>query len=232
LRGRFLSADATDRDSPLLAGNGRLIAWAGLVAAVAALEFAARFSSGTPDRNVLYEYSTAVGSALVYTVFLLIVLAIAGWRTDLLALRRPASWPIALGLGLLVLIGIYVIMAITEPLLHGGREQGLTPTSWQPDRAGAFVANFVVVAVFAPIVEELTFRGLGYSLLVRFGRWTAIVLVGACFALDHGLVQAFPELFAFGCSLTWLRSRTGSVYPGMLLHGTFNSLALVLAVTT
>jgi hypothetical protein len=48
-------------------------------------------------------------------------------------------------------------MAITEPLLHGGREQGLTPTSWQPDRAGAFAANFVVVAVYAPIVEELTF---------------------------------------------------------------------------
>ena len=91
-------------------------------------------------------------------------------------------------------------MAITEPILHGGREQGLTPTSWQPDHAGAFVANFVVVAVFAPIVEELTFRGLGYCLLERFGRWTAIVVVGACFALDHGLVQAFPELFVFGCA--------------------------------
>jgi diaminopimelate decarboxylase len=84
----------------------------------------------------------------------------------------------------------------------------------------------------APFVEELTFRGVGYSLLARYGRWTSILIVGACFALDHGLVQAFPELFIFGCALAWLRSNTTSVFPGLLLHATFNSIALVAAVAT
>jgi membrane protease YdiL (CAAX protease family) len=35
----------------------------------------------------------------------------------------------------------------------------------------------------------------------------------------------------FGAVLAWLRARTDSVYPGMLLHASFNLVALVLAVT-
>jgi membrane protease YdiL (CAAX protease family) len=29
----------------------------------------------------------------------------------------------------------------------------------------------------------------------------------------------------------WLRARTDSVYPGMLLHATFNAVALLVAVS-
>jgi len=210
--------------------NPRLLLWFALVGSVAAIQYAGRLSSGTPDRNVLYHYSTAFGSAFVYAVLLVIVLAIAGWRTELLAMHRPRSWPQALGLALCLLVGIYVAVAILDPFLHGGREQGLTPTGWEPNHAGAYIANGIVVAVIAPIVEELTYRGLGYSLLERYGQWVAIVVVGVCFALDHGLIQAFPELALFGCGLAWLRMKTTSVYPGMLVHGTFNGIALVAAV--
>jgi len=82
-----------------------------------------------------------------------------------------------------------------------------------------------------PFVEELTFRGLGFSLLARFGRAPAILLVGILFGLAHGLVLSLPVIVAFGCILAWVRSRTRSVFPGMLLHGLFNLIALVVAVT-
>ena len=36
---------------------------------------------------------------------------------------------------------------------------------------------------------------------------------------------------AFGCTLAWIRARTDSVIPGMFLHGLFNLVALVAAVT-
>jgi len=209
----------------------RLAWWSGLVLGLGALQYAGRFSEGEPDRDVLYRYSTAVGGAVVYGVILVVVLVIAGFRRDLLALRAPRSWKAALGLSVAVLVGVYVAIAILDPFLHAGREQGLTPTGWQPEHAGAYVANFVVVAGLAPLVEELTFRGLGYSLLEGFGRWLAILVVGVAFALDHGLVQAFPELAIFGCALAWLRSRTLSVYPGMAVHATFNAIALIAAVT-
>jgi membrane protease YdiL (CAAX protease family) len=83
----------------------------------------------------------------------------------------------------------------------------------------------------APVVEELTFRGLGYSLLTRYGRWTAIIGTGLAFALAHGLVNAFPILAAFGIGLAYLRSRVDSVYPGMIVHGLFNAIALTVAVS-
>ena len=116
------------------------------------------------------------------------------------------------------------------PLLEPGREQGVTPDTWQPEHAAAYIANGIVIVMVAPIVEELTFRGLGYSVLARYGRWVAIIGTGLAFALAHGLVDAFPLLAAFGFGLAYLRSRVDSVYPGMIVHGLFNAVALTVAV--
>jgi membrane protease YdiL (CAAX protease family) len=210
--------------------NTRLALWATFVLALIAIQYASRFAEGTPDPDVLYEYSTAAGAAGVYVFLLLIVLAISGWSRSLLALRQPESWRRALALMGLLLVGIWIAIAILEPFLHGGKEQGLTPPGWKPEHAGAYAANFLVVAGLGPVVEELTFRGLGFSLLARFGLWPAVLLVGAAFALAHGLLNAFPELALFGCALAWLRAHTDSVYPGIVLHSLFNAIALIAAV--
>jgi membrane protease YdiL (CAAX protease family) len=209
----------------------RLAAWIGFIALVSAIGYASRFTAGRPDRNALYEWSTAVAELTVFAVIFAVTLAIAGAQRNLLALRRPASWRRALLLCLLLLVVVYGVIAAIDPLLHGGREQGLTPTGWQPRHASAYAANFAVVAGVAPFTEELLFRGLGFSLLARFGRWPAILAVGVAFGLYHGLVQALPELVLFGCALAWLRAKTASVFPGMLLHATFNAIALIAAVT-
>jgi membrane protease YdiL (CAAX protease family) len=44
-------------------------------------------------------------------------------------------------------------------------------------------------------------------------------------------VLALPIIVAFGVVLAWIREQTDSVIPGMFLHGTFNLIALVAAVT-
>jgi membrane protease YdiL (CAAX protease family) len=209
----------------------KLFWWSLLVVALGGIQYLGRFTEGAPDRDVLYQYSTAVGALVVYAFVFLCVLAIAGRQRDLLAFRRPRSWPIGLGLAFLLLVGVYITIAVIDPLFHGAREQGLTPSGWEPEHAGAYAANFVVVAGIAPLVEESLFRGLGYSLLVRYGHWLAIGIVGVAFAFDHGLVNAFLELALFGCALAWLRSRTESILPGMIVHATFNAIALVAAVT-
>ena len=209
----------------------RLVAWILFVALISGVAYASRFTAGRPDRNALYQWSTAIGELTVFAVILAVTLAITGGRRELLALNRPASWRQALLLCLLLLIVVYAAIAAIDPLLHGGREQGLTPTGWQPHHAAAYGANFVVIAAVAPFVEELLFRGLGFALLERFGRWQTILAVGLAFGLYHGLVQALPELALFGCALAWLRMKTRSVIPGMLLHSAFNAIALIAAVT-
>ena len=209
-----------------------LAAWTAFVVLFATLTYSLRFTEGKPPKDLLYRWSTVESGLLQFAVIAVIAYGIAGLgnRRQLLALRRPTSWPraaaIAGGVALIMLLLANTLGRVLDP----GREQGVTPDVWRPDRAAEYVANGVVICIVAPIVEELVFRGLGYSLLMRFGRWTAIVLVGVAFGLAHGLVEAFPFLAALGAGLAYLRSRVDSVYPGIVVHALFNATALVLAV--
>jgi membrane protease YdiL (CAAX protease family) len=219
-------------------GHKRLAFWILFVGLIAALNYAARFSGGgsvsrgSSDQEV-YRYSTFAGGTILYAVWLGIVLLIVVDRFDLLALRPPWRWGRALALGVAVIVGIFawegVVAALPLPE-SPGKEQGLTPTHWEPAHAGAFAANLVLFAVIAPFVEELTFRGAGQSLLRFLGRAPSILLVGLAFGLAHGLVEALLVLVPFGVALAWLRDRTNSVLPGMLVHALFNSAALAVAV--
>ena len=214
----------------------RLIAWTSLVAAIAALNYAARFSTSSGSksaRDVVYSYSTFAGGMVLYAIWVGIVFVIARPRFDLLAMRSPRSWLRAAGLAIGAIVAIYLCEAVVSliPLPQSpGKEQGLTPTHWESAHAGAFAANLVLFVLVAPFVEELTFRGLGQSLLLFLGRWPSIVLVGFAFGLAHGLLEALLVLVPFGIILAYLRDRTDSVYPGMVVHGIFNGVALAAAV--
>ena len=219
-------------------GRTRLVCWSIFVALIGALNYAARFSgasgsSGGVSHQEIYSYSTFVGGTVIYGVWLGIVLLIAIDRFDLLALRRPRGWFRALGLAASVVVGIFVWEAVISllPLPESpAKEQGITNVPWEPAHAGAFAANLVLFAVIAPFVEELTFRGEGQSLLLFLGRVPSILIVGIAFGLAHGLVEALIVLVPFGIALAWLRDRTDSVLPGMLVHGFFNGTALALIV--
>ena len=211
----------------------RLAWWALLVGVLAALAYASRASGGKPPENALYQWGTAISAAILYAVVLGLVLLIAKGAParQLLALRRPRSWPKALGLSFAILIGILVVGAALDPFLNAGKEQGLAPTGWESSRAAPFAANVVVVAIIAPIVEELTYRGLGFGVLRPYGELMAILWVGIAFGLAHGLVEGLLILSLFGMGLAFLRSRSDSVYPPMLLHAAFNGFALAVSVT-
>jgi membrane protease YdiL (CAAX protease family) len=200
----------------------------------ATLSYTLRFTSGKPPKDLLYKWSTVAGTLFQFAVIAAIIYGIAGLSGDrrgVFALRQPTSWRTAIRIGIGVGIGILILTIILTPLLEPGREQGVTPDTWQPEHAAAYIANGIVIVMVAPIVEELTFRGLGYSVLARYGRWVAIIGTGLAFALAHGLVDAFPLLAAFGFGLAYLRSRVDSVYPGMIVHGLFNAVALTVAVS-
>jgi membrane protease YdiL (CAAX protease family) len=200
------------------------------VSLLAALAYGLRATSGKPDPQLLYEWSSVANSVIQDAILLAVVLAIAGFSARRLALRPPRSLWRTLGTLGLALIAIYVFEIVYTALVHPGNEQGLTPSHWEPRHAAAYVANSVVICTWIPFVEELTFRGLGYTLLERLGRWPAIAIVGVTFGLAHGLVLSFPVIALFGAVLAWIRARTDSVVPGMVLHGAFNAVALVVAV--
>jgi membrane protease YdiL (CAAX protease family) len=212
--------------------RGRLTAWIALVSVLALLGYASRATGGKPPKNAAFHYSTAISGFVQYGIILGIVLAIARPDLRLLALRRPSSYSRVLSTAIVVFFAVYATTAVVSAFSNPGREQGLTPDKWDPHRATPFAVNFLVFVAVAPVVEELTFRGLGYSLLEPLGRVTAILSVGVAFGLAHGLLEGLPILIVFGAGLALLRSRTDSVYPGMFVHAAFNAIALIVSVTT
>jgi hypothetical protein len=212
----------------------KLFWWFVLVGGVSAISYAGRLTGGKPPKNALYQYSTAVSELILFAIILAFVFLIARGlpKRETFALRRPASWGRAIGLAFAVLIVIVISNAALNPLLHGGREQGLAPSGWEPSHAAAYGLNLFAFSIVGPIAEELTFRGLGFYLFQPYGQTAAIVVIGITFGLWHGLIEALPVLIIFGIGLAYLRSRTNSIYPGMILHATFNGAALILAVTT
>ena len=211
--------------------SGRLLAWLTLIGVQVAINYTSRATQGEPDRNAVYEWSTVAGGLLLYAVFMLIVLAISREETPkLLALRRPRSWPKAVGIAIGVIVAVVVLEFALDPVLHAGREQGLTPTHWESRHMGAFVGSFILLALVGPFVEEATFRGLGFSLLATYGQVVAVVGTGVLFGLAHGLVEALPILVALGLGLAYLRAKSDSIYPGYIVHGLFNAIALIAAV--
>ena len=225
-------ADATPGPSYV-----RLAFWSLFVLAIAAANYSARFAGGNSRHGTghvsVYSYSTFAGGMVIYAVWLGLVLLICVDRFDLFALRLPRQLGRALGLagGAIAAIWIWEAIASRIPLPQSpAREQGITNIHWEPAHAGAFAANVVLFAVVAPFVEELTFRGAGQSLLRFLGRAPSILLVGIAFGLAHGLLEALIVLVPFGIVLAWLRDRTESVVPGMLVHALFNGAALAAAV--
>ena len=84
-------------------------------------------------------------------------------------------------------------------------------------------AIFLAIAIGAPVVEELAFRGTLYNSLKGWlPRGYAIVVTGLLFGIVHGSAAAFLPLFAFGCFLCIVRDRFG-LFTCMGVHAAFNA---------
>ena len=207
----------------------RLAGWLGFVTLFAALAYSSNLvADDSTVEEPLYDssffFASVVGLGMMVGVALLV--AVRARKRELFALRRPRSWGRAAGISFLVLVGILVLSAAVSPFIDPGEEQGLLPDEWPPPDAAVFALNAAAVVIGAPLAEELLFRGLGYSLFERFGSVAAIVVPSAGWAAAHGLLEAFPLIFALGLGLGILRRSSGSIVPGMILHGIFNALAL------
>lgn len=94
----------------------------------------------------------------------------------------------------------------------------------------AHPVGYLFIGIFAPLAEEVVFRGaILRVLLKRFNfHWVAIAISALLFALAHLNPAQMPHAFLIGLILGWLYYRTGSILPGVVLHWTNNTVAYVL----
>ena len=91
------------------------------------------------------------------------------------------------------------------------------------------VFGIISIAIMAPLVEELLFRGAIQGHLQRKGMkpMYAILIASAVFGIVHMNPIQIPFAFAIGLIFGWLYYRTGSVVPGMIGHFINNSIATI-----
>lgn len=202
--------------------------------------------SGAPRVTLSRQADIATGiavfilSGLLEALFLIAPLVIA-WRT-----RRPgARWSDRLGwLGLrqtalvpalaVAVIGFGIALAgsalyswvvttlhlplqtNTDALLAQGRSQPFTT-----------LGLLLAAAIFAPICEEIFFRGFAFAgLLKGMPLWPAMLISSAIFAIAHTSLGSLIPLFIIGIILAWARWRTDSLWPGVAIHMANNTLAM------
>jgi membrane protease YdiL (CAAX protease family) len=214
--------------------SGALAGWVAFIVVFASLQYAGRLTADDRPEDLAFRWETSIAAFVSSAIVLGIAILLAYRRglREAFALRPPRSWRTALLVSGGIIAAMLVLSTALAPVLDPEEEQGLVPTTWDPDRAAQFAAFALAVTVVAPVVEELMFRGVGYTLLEPLGKHVAIVGTGLAFGLVHGLFEGFAIIFAFGIGLAYLRSRTDSIYPCVLLHSAFNGTALILGLTT
>jgi CAAX protease family protein len=166
------------------------------------------------------------------------VLLLAGRR-----LLAPAGLGFAGGFGLRPGEGGWLPLARATAILAGGgiavditlgliSEAAGVPSHWtewfDEDLAwgsgGVLVGSLLGTVVFAPLLEEIVFRGLLYGTLRRWAGWpVAAVLSAAVFAVAHGYgVAGFGSVFASGIMWAVAYEKTRSLLPGMVAHAANN----------
>ena len=194
---------------------------------------AANTASAGDSRNGVYRGSVVAGalaSAAVLGGYALV--AARASRVPVraaLAMRRPADVAAAARLAVLAVLAITVVSLALEPLLHGDRDQGLTPTRSPHGEEWLLLAlALVVLGLLVPLCEELLFRGLGFATLDRY----AVPVTSLAFAAAHALPALLVQVLVAGFALGGLRRRTDSLWPGVATHATINLTGILVALLT
>lgn len=88
----------------------------------------------------------------------------------------------------------------------------------------------VFLGILTPIGEEFLFRGVVTNALLRCGPVIGVGLGGLIFALCHGINIVFPAALIVGLAASEVFRRSGSVWPGVIIHVIFNLPSIPLLV--
>ena len=134
--------------------------------------------------------------------------------------------PIGYAASILIAMGLTAIFNLI-PWFNASEAQdlGYSPYMMGLERGLAFT----LLAIIAPIAEEIVFRGFLYGKLrIMVPKWLAILLASLIFGLVHLQWNVGITVFAMSIVTCTLREITGTIYAGMLVHIINNGIAFYL----
>jgi membrane protease YdiL (CAAX protease family) len=176
-----------------------------------------------------------VAGALAVLAYLTNSKGTGNWTTDFgFTIRLRDWWGIPAGAALQIGAAIVAAPLIRLLFPDGPPEQSLLDITAQTKGVVDSILIILALVVLAPIAEEMIFRGVLLSRLVRsMAVWAAIAVQAAIFGLIHvlgdpGAISALPGLFLIALALGYAAVRTGNLSLSMFLHAGVNLTAALL----
>lgn len=175
--------------------------------------------------------SVTVVSCLVTLLFLLIVFAIRGksFSDEVRFHVMPSSGhailgPLECGFGLSILSSFVLALIPFPQSWYASYDE-----SMEMMLAGNPLWLAAATVLFAPIAEEVIFRGLVYTRLCRgMKRWIAALLSAVIFGLVHGTLLHLVFTVPMGLMLCLFYDKYRSLWAPVILHMSFNLAGTVL----
>ena len=173
------------------------------------------------DLGVLVSLSEVL--LLVPVAVLALVKYRAGWSA--LGLRRFKTGVVGIGCGLMILFyGINLAYSLFLGLFNLRVQTDIVPVFRQLSSPVWFLIGG---AIIAPVVEEIFFRGFIFGgLRTRYSFPIAAVISALLFGLLHLQWTAILPITLLGLIFAFLYERSGSIWPGILMHFLTNACSL------
>lgn len=140
------------------------------------------------------------------------------------AFKLEFIWKALVAFVLYMPLSIIVSLLVSSVLPYNQEQE--QPLGFANPAGYELILIFIGLVILVPLAEEVLFRGFIFSGLRKqlSFLWTSI-LVSILFALVHGQVNVGLDVFALSLVLCYLREKTDSLWPAILLHATKNGVA-------
>jgi len=140
-------------------------------------------------------------------------------------------WKIPIWILITIILSVAVLLLTS--LLGNSVDNSKTESLQQNINLFTILIGIISAGVVSPVYEEIFYRGFIYRWLrVRLGMNWGIVISSLIFTIAHfPTLNAMPVNFINGVVFAWVYEKTGSVIPAIIIHGVFNTIAVLLTVT-
>jgi uncharacterized protein len=185
-------------------------------------------SASQPPPNV-----AAASSIALYGLLLGLLLGITrlrGVRVGELGWRAvPLPWLILAPIAYLAVAIIEVVLGAVTIAFAGTPSHDAQCDLVQFELGAATALVILHSVILAPLVEETIFRGIVFPYLRRYSSFIPAALASSVlFAAMHLQPRSLLVFTGLGVLFAWLRERTRSIWPSVVLHATANTVAVVL----
>lgn len=209
------------------------------ILAIYAVSFALSFLSGTAPRGSILRDSGFINLLLYVVTYLICIPLIAfiyqkskGNRVGikLSALyKKPQKSAFWCFKWIIISIGFAYIASFVSNMIFSMIEMlsgtSLNEASFEfGDSVFGIIVTIIAPLIFAPIFEELLFRGVVLKNSEPMGQLFAIIMSGIIFGLWHENYPQFLFATVLGCFSAFMVMKTRSIIPSMITHFLINSI--------